>query len=454
MEAPHSTEKYVWYGDDFTGASDTLATVSQAGLRTILFTGIPTPEQFGRAGPLDAFGIAGAARSMRLPRMRAELAKISAFLATTGGRIFHYKCCSTFDSAPHVGSIGVAVQSLRTLARENPVYVVGGQPTLGRYCVFGQLYAVAQQGGPVYRIDRHPTMSHHPVTPMQEADLRLHLARQGLGDIALVDIRAHELPAGLDAAVGEYDAGRSGDAGPGIVLLDVSTDRQLGSIGTIIVERAQRAPLLVVGASSVAQALIDHWRLPRRAHDGVVAPARGPVFVLAGSLSPVTARQITGATDYIRVPLAPDRLITETSYRVDQAQQIARLLQAGRHVLAYTTPVGDAQESIDRAASSAAAAEGHPIRARDDLAAASGALLNLVLERVRLSRVGIAGGDTSSHAIQSLGAWGLEWLGQLDAGVPLLRTRSDEPAIEGLELMLKGGQMGGPDLFAQLIRPT
>src|ERR1700755_2604651 len=100
--------KYAWYGDDFTGASDTLATVAHAGLRAILFCGVPTEQQFHRAGDLDAFGIAAAARSMAPDAMRAELGNVGPFLAASGARVLHYKCCSTFDSAPHVGSIGVA----------------------------------------------------------------------------------------------------------------------------------------------------------------------------------------------------------------------------------------------------------------------------------------------------------------------------------------------------------
>jgi uncharacterized protein YgbK (DUF1537 family) len=31
-----------WYGDDFTGATDTLACVAEAGLRTMLFTRLPS----------------------------------------------------------------------------------------------------------------------------------------------------------------------------------------------------------------------------------------------------------------------------------------------------------------------------------------------------------------------------------------------------------------------------
>jgi uncharacterized protein YgbK (DUF1537 family) len=76
--------KIAFYGDDFTGASDTVATLAQAGLRAILFCGVPTPEQFRRAGALDAFGIAGAARSMPPDAMRAELSIVGPFLCASG----------------------------------------------------------------------------------------------------------------------------------------------------------------------------------------------------------------------------------------------------------------------------------------------------------------------------------------------------------------------------------
>jgi hypothetical protein len=32
------------------------------------------------------------------------------------------------------------------------------------------------------------------------------------------------------------------------------------------------------------------------------------------------------------------------------------------------------------------------------------------------------------------------------------RTHSAQPALDGLELMLKGGQMGAEDVFEQLLR--
>ena len=113
------------------------------------------------------------------------------FFAAQGVEILHYKCCSTFDSAPHVGNIGAAVRALQRHFPNPLVPIVGGQPNLGRYCLFGTLFAAAGAGGDVYRIDRHPTMSVHPVTPMGEADLRKHFAKQGLERIGLIDYRVY-----------------------------------------------------------------------------------------------------------------------------------------------------------------------------------------------------------------------------------------------------------------------
>lgn len=426
--------KLAWYGDDFTGASDTLATLAEAGLKARLFLDVPTPEQLQHAGELDAMGIAGAARAMAPEAMRAALAPVARFFAGCGAPVLHYKCCSTFDSAPHAGSLGEAVRIFGAALGGGPALIVGGQPSLGRYCAFGQLFATAEAGGEAVRIDRHPTMSRHPVTPMDEADLRLHLRRQGLERIGLLDLRAHEQADALDAA---FDA-LCADA-PQAVLMDVVRESQLGAIGRLLWQRAQqlshRWPQLCVGASSVAQALIDHWGLPRRRHDGRIAPANGPVLVLAGSLSPLTARQVAAAQSFQRLPLDAQRLARGDAACVDQAvDELAGALQAGRHVLAHTTP-------LDRPGGAADAA----------LAAQCGRLLRQVLMRVPVSRLGVAGGDTSSHALQALAPTALSWLGRPAPGVALCRAHAAEAWLDGTEVMLKGGQMGGDDLFEVLV---
>lgn len=443
-----------WYGDDFTGATDTLAEVARAGLRSLLFLGVPTPEQLRRAGPLDAIGIAGAARAMSPADMETELRAVGRFMAGTGARVLHYKCCSTFDSAPHVGSIGVAIRELRRHMPNPLVPIVGGQPSIGRYCSFAQLFARAGASPEIHRIDRHPVMSQHPVTPMHEADLRRHLAAQGLPGIRSVPHTAYpRLRQADDAPRVEDWIDSIIETSDGPVLFDLTDDEQLAVIGRLIWRAAACVPLLAVGPSSVQQALARAASPGHTGHEGYanptapsapttppLPPASGPVLVVAGSLSPVTARQIAACQRYVHQPLNVQQLLHDPTYANAQVQQAAATLQRGQNVLVHTDRPAEAV-TADQAASTA--------RATAQLAA--NIIAASAQRGTRLSRIGIAGGDTSSQATLALGLWGLAFRCVLAPGVTVSIARSDNALVDGVELMLKGGQMGGELLFDDLV---
>jgi uncharacterized protein YgbK (DUF1537 family) len=122
--------------------------------------------------------------------MDAHLPQIFRALQVLQPSLCHYKVCSTFDSSPRVGSIGRALEIGQEIFASPYVPLVVGAPALRRYCVFGNLFATVN--GETHRLDRHPTMSRHPVTPMAESDLRVHLAAQTskrIGSSAPVPIR-------------------------------------------------------------------------------------------------------------------------------------------------------------------------------------------------------------------------------------------------------------------------
>jgi uncharacterized protein YgbK (DUF1537 family) len=433
--------RLAFYGDDFTGATDTLATVSGAGLRAMLFLRPPTDGQRAAAGALDCLGIAGAARSMHAYEQEMELDGVGRYFARLGAAVIHYKTCSTFDSAPDMGSIGTAVGVLRRHLDASPfIPIVGGQPNLDRYCVFGNLFAAFRKGEGAYRLDRHPTMSRHPVTPMHEADLRLHLARQGLENVASIEYPNYDLPPDeLDAMIDDRVAG-----GAGAILFDVGHDVHLPIVGRAMWLRACKRPVLAVGPSGVAQALLAHWRETadletQPVHDTIpLAPPDGPVFVLSGSMSPVTARQVEASLSYQRIALDAHALVAADSSRIDAAlADVLRAMSQGRHVLAYIAGPSAAMAGPDIPAAA--------------LAKACGVFLARVLQAARPRRLGVAGGDTSSHCVRHLDIWGLSHLAQLDSGVALCGAHSDQPHLNGVEIMLKGGQMGSANVFERLL---
>ena len=99
-----------WYGDDFTGCGAVMETLEKGGVPSVLFLQVPDAALLARFAGRRAVGVAGDARSRDPAWMAAHLPGIFAALRGLGAPLLHYKLCSTFDSAPHVGSIGKAAE--------------------------------------------------------------------------------------------------------------------------------------------------------------------------------------------------------------------------------------------------------------------------------------------------------------------------------------------------------
>jgi uncharacterized protein YgbK (DUF1537 family) len=421
------TPSYGWYGDDFTGATDTLATLARRGCRAFLFLRVPDPQQLIRVGDLEAVGIAGAARAMKPGELRAELAPVGAFFHDLGVRILHYKCCSTFDSASTRGNIAVATAILRKYVAHETVAIIGGQPSLGRYCAFSNLFASFGVDETVFRLDRHPAMSRHPATPMTEADLRQHLAALGMEDIEAIHWPLLAGDPESIAAEWQRLSQRSS-----AVLLDALDGRHVDAIGRLLRTESHRHSLLAVGPSSVAQAFFEERRL---AAEPPLAPMDGPVLAFVGSLSPTTREQVATARSYTRLTLDPDSVLSSSGARERIIDNAAAALARGEHVMLSTAPeAGDAPHS-----------------AAADLATVSASLVDDVLRRQPVQRLAIAGGDTSSRIVAQLGYWGLGYHSQISNGVAVSLARSDDPSRDRMLVMLKGGQMGHERLFESFV---
>ena len=414
---------YAYYGDDFTGSTDVLEALALHGLPAVLFTSTPGQADLAAFPHCRAIGIAGESRS-RSPRwMDAHLPAIFARMRAMGAAVNHYKVCSTFDSAPHTGSIGRAMELGRRAFHTKCIPIVVSAPHLGRAVAFGNLFAAAN--GAMVRIDRHPTMQRHPVTPMHEADLRLHLARQTRLNIGLVDVRAFE-----HGSVAEQLQSELAD-GAQAILFDGIRDAMLDETAASLCDLAAHRPIFAVGSSGLTYGLLRHWRraglLPRRVRLAAAKPA-GRILVLSGSCSPVTAAQIRHARHHGFAAWALGSLEGWPRRR----QQALRALAEGRSVVLYTA-LGPLPAQTETSAA---------------LPIALGNLLHEMVTSSGVRRVILAGGDTSTHAVQQLGLRALTFAAPLAPGAPLCRGHAPGSPLNGLELVLKGGQVGPEDFFS------
>jgi 3-oxoisoapionate kinase len=83
----------------------------------------------------------------------------------------------------------------------------------------------------------------------------------------------------------------------------------------------------------------------------------------------------------------------------------------------------------------------------DRIGSGLGRVLDAVVREAKLTRAIISGGDTSSHAASMLGIDALTAIAPVAPGSPLCRAHSTDPARDGLQIALKGGQVGGDDFF-------
>ena len=430
-----TTPRLAFYGDDLTGSTDVMEALTLRGIPTVLFTAEPTGAQRGRFPDAEAIGLAGTSRSETPEWMDAHLPAAFRFLAGTGAPLCHYKVCSTFDSAPAIGSIGRALDIGRRVLGGGVVPIVVGAPELRRWTAFGHLFAA--YAGAVHRIDRHPVMSRHPVTPMNEADLAIHLARQTsvrIGHVNQIELVGEDADAVVDARAGASEA----------LLLDVADRDSQRAVGRQLLRLQERGTRFVVGSSGVEYALATAW--PERAD--VAHPALAPadrIVVVSGSVSPTTERQIrtAEARGFATIAVDPVSLVEEGAPGVADALSRAHaVLGEGRSVILYTAlgPAGDLGDRL-----------GAP-GARHAIGRALGSLLAALAREAGLRRVIVAGGDTSSHALGMLGIHALTIRMPLPRtpGSPLCRAHSDDRSSDGLEIAFKGGQVGADDYFIAL----
>jgi uncharacterized protein YgbK (DUF1537 family) len=420
-----------FYGDDLTGSTDALEFICRAGAKAVLFLEPPTLEQLRKYPDLNVYGIAGLTRSLSPRVMEKELMPAFKMMKEAGARHVHYKVCSTFDSSPKIGSIGKAIDCGAEIFQNEFVPLLGGMPVLGRYCVFGNLFAKmgTAGNGNIYRIDRHPSMSKHPVTPANESDLRLHLGNQTKKNFGLIDITL------IEKSVEQWNEQIQDE--DEVVLLDVMDEDQLLKIGEWLDNQYYEKTLFSVGSSGIEMALGSYWNETgglQAVKSWPLIESANPLLVVSGSCSPVTAAQIEYAKEngFKEIILDAEKICSDGTIEKSVIENVVASLLDEKDVIIHTGKKNGESLSSEM------------------LGKILGTIAKEVVESVNMKRVVIAGGDTSSYAARTMGIEALEMIAPLVPGAPLCKAHSMNKAINGIEVNLKGGQVGGEDYFVIL----
>ena len=447
-----------FYGDDFSGTTATAETLTQSGVPTVIFTNPPSPSYLKRHFPrVRAVGISGTARTLPADVIKQALTPIFLVMKSYRAPIYLYKVCSTFDSSARVGNIGKAIELGLEIFAPEFVPVLAAAPKLGRHTVFGNHFA-AVGGGEIFRLDRHPSISKHPVTPMQEADLCRHLAQQTelkSGLINILDINAG--PARINSQIDKFIA-----AGLPIIFFDCITDDDLNTIcGTIFPRISKIKPLFFVGSQELGYGLAaacneagllperDKMRLPDK-----VGTDRGPLLVLSGSCATVTGEQIRWAqkNGFVDISILTQDLLDPDKQVSAKQKIVARALEAlaNGHSVILHTAIGPQDGRIKAMKEITVKLSLTDTEANQTLGNELGDMARDIVGNSQVKRLVIAGGDTAGRIQQSLQIEALQVSKPIGIAAPLCYVFSNKPEFNGLEMAFKGGQIGSTDYFYQV----
>ncbi|MBT2773898.1 four-carbon acid sugar kinase family protein [Halomonas sp. ISL-60] len=413
--------------DDFTGATDLANNLVRGGMRCLQVIGVP--QQAIDLSDIDAVVVALKSRSCPVDEAVADSLAALTWLREQGARQLFFKYCSTFDSTDQ-GNIGPVADALLEALNAQQTVMVPAFPVNGRTVYQGHLFVGD-------RLLNDSGMQHHPLNPMQDADLVRVLSRQTPYSVGLAN-RAL-LAQGADATRTHF----STLAGQGVrhVVCDSLDEQDLD----VLAEATVLMPL-VTGGSGLGQALPAQYRaqgwLDAITEPGRLSPSSGGTLVLSGSCSRATLAQVA---DFLAKH--PDGgFALEPLSLVEGEQQQQQALAFARQRLSEHAPVLIYASADPEKVKAAQASLG--VERAGYLVETALSQLAVTLVKDGVGRLLVAGGETSGAVVSALGISTLRIGEQIDPGVPW--TQAPLAGCETpLSLALKSGNFGGVDFFTR-----
>lgn len=411
--------------DDFTGASDAASFLADSGMRTVLISGIP--EEYEVLPDLtQAVVIALKTRTMEKDQAVRESMTAFDWLHRQGAEVLYFKYCSTFDSTRE-GNIGPVADALLE-AYEIPCTIVcPALPVNGRVIRDGELLV---NGVPLH----HTHMKDHPLTPMWDSRIKELLEPQSrypafnLSIEQMID-RSEEVHRYAEELCNKhghfYFIPDLYEEGHARLIVSLFSDLKVWTGGSGLMA-ALTEKLLAESGSGIQADRLDQ--------------TTGDAILLAGSCSSATLAQIADfqARGGASFKIDP----TELSMEDELIDRIWSFIEKSRPkpVLITSSDTADAVATVQATFGRSIAEQLEQLFAR----LAEKAIQN------GITRVIVAGGETSGAVTQALRYRAFLLGGSIAPGVPIL-TPIGHPDIR---LVLKSGNFGQVDFFTRALDKT
>ncbi|MGE4481589.1 four-carbon acid sugar kinase family protein [Acidocella sp.] len=396
--------------DDLSGAADCAIPCVAAGLQTLVALG----ETAGSAPPTEVLALDADTRRLAPEDAAAHTGALLRRLGQAG-QIWFKKFDSTLRG--NVGAeLAATLAAQREWAPDAFALVAPAFPATGRQTRGGRQYLnnVPVEETEVWKREGIQGRAHMPTLAVRAGLRATH--------VPLDVVRAGQM--GLSAALAQ--AGAAHDA----VVCDAETDADLRAIAKAGVALSRQ--VLWAGTAGLARYLPKTTRL---GHDApsreALAPARGPVLFVVGSMSGVSHGQVTHLTAAggLQTLVIPPHVLRAGEGYAEWTAALRALdeaLSAGQDVVVQL----GMEEHVD-------VGEGLALcRALSWLVAPFAA---------RIGGLVSTGGETARAVLMAFGAAGLRLRSEIEPGVALSVTEGGASGPHGLPVITKAGAFGHPD---------
>jgi uncharacterized protein YgbK (DUF1537 family) len=420
--------------DDLSSATDCGAQVVRSGLSVVVPLGsYYLPEQ---ARAANVISVDTDSRSLPPEEAHTKVKAAARQLVDDGWTHFYKSVDSTLR-----GNLGAEIEAVLEAVKPDCAIVAPAFPEYGRTTVEGVQYL---HGRPLHETE----FGTDPTAPVRDADIARRLAEgspRKAGRLTLEQVRAGS--AQIEVTVRALLA-----EGVELIVVDIAEQEDLHRICLGLADSDLN--VLWVGSTGLAEFVPLAWKAASASdtlrQDQGTDPR--PALALVGSASETTREQLRYAessTGLKMVLLDPNKLLqggataaaelgqAESNLRtaIDSGREAGLVVRATREEIAATQLLGT---KLNLSAAQVAQ------RIVDGLAQVGS---NLVRDG-KISGIVATGGDTANALCSTLGAQALEILGEVEAGIPVMRVLGER----SLTIVTKAGGFGSQAAMADALR--
>lgn len=416
--------------DDLSSATDCGAQVVRSGLSVVVPLGSYAPP--AQAKTPQVISVDTDSRSLPADRAFEKVRQAAQQLVADGWTQFYKSVDSTLR-----GNLGAEVEAVMNVVQADCAIVAPAFPKYGRTTVEGVQYL---HGRPLHETE----FGTDPTAPVRDANISRRLAEASSrksGRLNLDQVRA-------GSAVIQKVVQGLREQGIELIVVDIAEQEDLKLICSGLSESDLR--IVWVGSTGLAEYFPLAFGVSSAA-DGVPENQKidsRPALALVGSASETTRRQLDFAEanhGLEIIYLDPVPLIQNDLSELEDASLKLRAVLTSNHDVALV--VRSSREEIavtQRLGASLNLSTGEVAqRIVDGLAKSACSLI----EGNLLSGIVATGGDTANALCNALGAQALEILGEVESGIPVMRTVGKQ----SFPLVTKAGGFGSQSAIADAL---